>query len=54
MTGLAATGAPFTVGTPALNFAIFADWPGAIHEGDGVAIAYVDESAGPDQRTDPS
>jgi len=28
-----------------LNFSIFADWPGAIHEGGGRAVAYVDERA---------
>lgn len=33
-----------------LNFAIFADWPGAIHEGNGVAICYVDERADDAQR----
>jgi hypothetical protein len=28
-----------------LSFSIFADWPGAIHEGGGRAVAYVDERA---------
>ena len=28
-----------------LNFSIFADWPGAIHEGGGRAAAYIDECA---------
>src|SRR5439155_1301671 len=28
-----------------LNFSVFADWPGAIHEGGGRAVAYVDERA---------
>jgi len=28
-----------------LNFSIFADWPGAIHEGGGRAVAYSDERA---------
>jgi hypothetical protein len=28
-----------------LNFSIFADWPAAIHEGGGRAVAYVDERA---------
>jgi hypothetical protein len=28
-----------------LNFSIFADWPGAIHEGGGRAVAYIDERA---------
>jgi hypothetical protein len=29
---------------------VFADWPGAIHEGDGVASAYIDERADDEQR----
>lgn len=33
-----------------LSFAVFADWPGAIHEGGGKAIAYVDERADAAQR----
>lgn len=33
-----------------LNFSIFADWPGAIHEGGGRAVAYVDERADQRQR----
>jgi hypothetical protein len=33
-----------------LNFSIFADWPGAIHEGGGRAAAYVDERADEAQR----
>jgi hypothetical protein len=28
-----------------LNFSVFADWPGAIHEGGGRAVAYMDERA---------
>jgi hypothetical protein len=28
-----------------LNFSIFADWPGAIHEGGGTAVAYLDDDA---------
>src|SRR5213596_2621085 len=28
-----------------LSFSVFADWPGAIHEGGGRAVAYVDERA---------
>ena len=28
-----------------LNFSIFADWPGAIHEGGGRAVGYIDERA---------
>lgn len=32
-----------------LNFSIFADWPGAIHEGGGRAAAYVDERADREQ-----
>ena len=32
------------------SLALFADWPGAIHEGDGKAIALYDERAGEAQR----
>ena len=34
----------------ALNVALFADWPGAIHEGGGRAVCYVDERADGAQR----
>ena len=33
-----------------LNFSIFADWPGAIHEGGGQAISFIDERADGSQR----
>jgi hypothetical protein len=33
-----------------LGVAVFADWPGAIHEGGGVATAYIDERADDEQR----
>lgn len=33
-----------------LNFSIFADWPGAIHDGGGKAVAFVDERADDAQR----
>ena len=33
-----------------LAFSVYADWPGAIHEGGGVAIAYLDERADAAQR----
>ncbi len=33
-----------------LTIALFADWPGAIHEGDGKAVAYYDERADERQR----
>ena len=33
-----------------LGLAVFADWPGAIHEGGGVASAYLDERADDTQR----
>ncbi len=33
-----------------LNFSVFADWPGAIHEGGGIADAYFDERADDRQR----
>jgi hypothetical protein len=34
-----------------LGVALFADWPGAIHEGGGRAACYVDERVTPSQRT---
>jgi hypothetical protein len=33
-----------------LSLAVFADWPGAIHEGGGKAVALVDERASDEQR----
>lgn len=33
-----------------LNFSLFADWPAAIHEGNGVALALIDERADERQR----
>ncbi len=33
-----------------LGLAVFADWPAAIHEGGGVASAYIDEKADEQQR----
>jgi hypothetical protein len=33
-----------------LTLAVFADWPGAIHEGGGKAVAYLDERAEDEQR----
>jgi hypothetical protein len=33
-----------------LGVAVFADWPGAIHEGGGKASAYIDERADEEQR----
>jgi hypothetical protein len=33
-----------------LTIAVFADWPGAIHEGGGKAVAFFDESADEGQR----
>ena len=33
-----------------LGIAVFADWPAAIHEGGGVASAYIDEQANQEQR----
>jgi len=33
-----------------LHLGLFADWPAAIHEGNGVAIAYIDERADETQR----
>ncbi len=33
-----------------LNFSVYADWPGAIHEGGGRATAFVDEQADDEQR----
>lgn len=39
-----------TTSLDGLNFSIFADWPAAIHEGGGRAVAYVDERADQSQR----
>jgi len=33
-----------------LHLGLFADWPAAIHEGNGVAVAYIDERADEAQR----
>jgi len=33
-----------------LAFSVFVNWPGAIHEGNGEAVIYVDERADDDQR----
>jgi hypothetical protein len=33
-----------------LTISVFADWPGAIHEGNGKAVAYYDERADGEQR----
>jgi len=33
-----------------LNFSVFANWPGAIHEGNGEALILIDERATPAQR----
>ena len=33
-----------------LSFSLFAAWPGALHEGDGKAVSFVDERADDDQR----
>jgi len=33
-----------------LSFALYCDWPGAIHEGNGVAASLIDDLADPDQR----
>jgi hypothetical protein len=33
-----------------LTFSVFVNWPGAIHEGNGEAVIYVDERADDDQR----
>ena len=38
------------VGLDGLNFTVFADWPGAIHEGEGKAVAFYDERADGAQR----
>ena len=34
-----------------LAFSVFANWPGAIHEGNGEALILIDERADPKQRT---
>src|SRR5207245_1308574 len=33
-----------------LGLSVYADWPGAIHEGDGRAVAFIDERADDAQR----
>jgi hypothetical protein len=33
-----------------LNFSVYANWPGAIHEGNGEALLLIDERADPSQR----
>jgi hypothetical protein len=33
-----------------LALCVFANWPGAIHEGDGVAVAFIEENANEEQR----
>jgi hypothetical protein len=33
-----------------LNFSVYANWPGAIHEGDGEAVILIDERADGEQR----
>jgi hypothetical protein len=33
-----------------LNFSVYVNWPGAIHEGDGEAVVLIDERADDDQR----
>lgn len=38
------------VAVDGLGIAVFADWPGAIHEGGGKASAYIDERANDEQR----
>jgi len=43
------TGACDGVALDNLSLSVFADWPGAIHEGDGKAVAFVDERADSDQ-----
>jgi hypothetical protein len=39
------------VSVDALGIALYADWPGAIHEGGGSAVAYLDERADERQRS---
>ena len=34
-----------------LNFSVYANWPGAIHEGNGEALLLIDEQATPAQRS---
>jgi hypothetical protein len=43
------TGSFGDVSLDGLSFSVFADWPGAIHEGGGQAVAFVDEQAGDEQ-----
>jgi hypothetical protein len=44
------TGAFGDVRLDGLSLTVYADWPGAIHEGGGTAIAFYDERADADQR----
>ncbi len=44
-------GAYGDVGLDGLNLSLWADWPGAIHEGDGRAVLFVDERADERQRS---
>lgn len=34
-----------------LNFSVYVNWPGAIHEGNGEALILIDEKADPDQKS---
>jgi hypothetical protein len=45
-----AEGAYGDVSLAGLNFSVFVKWPGAIHEGNGEAVIFIDERADPLQR----
>jgi hypothetical protein len=49
-TWLVEEGAYEGVPLDALSFSVYANWPGAIHEGHGEAITLIDERANADQR----
>jgi len=44
------SGAYDDVALDGLTFSVFADWPGAIHEGDGKAVSFMDERASAEQQ----
>jgi len=45
------TGAYGNVTLDGLNFSVYANWPGAIHEGNGEAVIFIDERADDRQRS---
>jgi len=45
------TGAYGDVALDDLNFSVYVNWPGAIHEGNGEAVVFIDERANERQRS---